>query len=257
MTKVSKRDSPNKSYLGEVFSRLTVIADSEYRTLLSGEKKRVMSCRCECGVVKKVDLALLKRGNTKSCGCYNVDVITKRNTTHGMKGTRFYSIYKDMKKRCSNEKCDSYKYYGGRGIKNEFTSFEHFRDTMLSTYDETLTLERKDVNGNYSPNNCKWIPLKQQAWNKTNNIMYKGVSLPKYCHDNNISHKLVLGRIGGGWDIERAINTPLVDNRKEILFEGDTYFLQELCDKQGITPEATYYRKSKGITGHDLYKPKR
>lgn len=255
-TKVLKRDSPNKSYLGEVFGRLMVINDSEYRTLLSGEKKRVMSCKCECGVIKKVDLAALKRGNTKSCGCYNIEYVTNRNTTHGMKGTRFYSIYSDIVKRCENINAAHYKNYGGRGIKNEFLSFEHFRDTMLGSYSDDLTIERIDVNGNYSPSNCEWIPMKNQAWNKRNNIMYGGVSLPKYCSEHGLDYRMISGRISYGWDIERAVNTPFVDIRKRIEFKGSIYSLIELCKKQGITPEAVYYRKAKGITGDDLYKPR-
>jgi len=213
IAKVTKRDSPNKDYVGMKFGRLLIIKDGGYRHLKSGEKKRIMICVCDCKVEKTIDLAALKRGITKSCGCYNVDVVTKRNITHGMKGTRFYSIYSGIVKRCENTNAVHYKNYGGRGIKNEFLSFEHFKEIMFDSYSDNLTIERIDVNGNYSPNNCKWIPMSEQGWNKRNNIVYNGVSLPQYCHENYLNYKLISGRIRDGWDIEKAIKTPKMAHR--------------------------------------------
>lgn len=216
-TKVQKRDFPNKSYVGEIFGRLTVIDDTQYRTLLSGERKRVAYCKCECGKFKNIDLAALKKGGTKSCGCYNYDVVMKRNITHGMKDTRFYSIYCDMNKRCNNAKSMHYKNYGGRGIKNDFLSFEHFRDTMLATYKDNLTLERIDVNGNYSPSNCTWIPFIEQARNRRNTVRYNGESLITYCERNSLNNKLIQKRLRRGWSIEDAISKPLKTNK--VLFK--------------------------------------
>lgn len=93
---------------------------------------------------------------------------------HGMKHTRIYGIWCDVKKRCYNPNCKSYKYYGGKGIsvcdewKNNFLSFYYW--SMANGYKDDLQIDRIDTNGNYSPKNCRWITHSEQQKNKTNNI---------------------------------------------------------------------------------------
>lgn len=84
------------------------------------------------------------------------------------KQKRLYSVYAGILSRCNNPKRVKYKNYGGRGIKCEFLSYLDFKHWALSNgYNDTLTIERINVNGNYSKDNCKWIPAKDQVYNKT------------------------------------------------------------------------------------------
>ena len=131
-------------------------------------------CRCECGSTTIVETRALKMGKTRSCGCLARKLTVERNTTHKGTHTRLYGIYNKIKWRCEYPSCNSYRYYGERGIRicDEWkNSFEAFRDWALSHgYREDLTIDRIDVNGNYEPNNCRWATKKVQSRNKRNNI---------------------------------------------------------------------------------------
>jgi len=185
-----------KSFDGEKFGKLTIIRDCGLVYFPKSRPKRRVLCKCECGKEKELTLADVKSGRITSCGCVLSQVTRERMTKHGMKHTRFYETFMGIKKRCNDINNKEYKNYGGRGIKNEFTSFEHFRDTMLSTYNDDLTIERKDVNGNYSPDNCKWIPMSEQSWNKRYSLKYNGISLIQYCKEKGYSYKLVKDSAG-------------------------------------------------------------
>jgi len=127
---------------------------------------------CVCSCVDKgrtvTTTDKLKSGHTTSCGCWQ----RSHNKTHGMHKDRLYKIWQDIKNRCYNPKHESYKNYGGRGIqacKCVTVGFEPFRDWAVATgYTDEMTIERKDVNGDYCicNNNLKWIPFYKQAWNR-------------------------------------------------------------------------------------------
>ena len=91
------------------------------------------------------------------------------NYIHGYRGTKLYKIWRNMKSRCLNKNRENYQYYGGRGITiyPEWLDFIPFRDWALKNeYREDLTIDRKDINGNYEPSNCQWIPLKENCQKK-------------------------------------------------------------------------------------------
>lgn len=133
-------------------------------------------CRCDCGNIVLVDGRNLDSGHTRSCGCYKAEQSVICNTTHGESKTRLYGIWCDMKKRCHNKNSRAYKDYGGRGIRvcSEWLVWENFRDWAFengySDIDEDarlqLSIERVDVNGNYEPSNCCWIPRNEQSRNR-------------------------------------------------------------------------------------------
>ena len=129
---------------------------------------------CNCGKEKVINVDSVKSGKTKSCGCLFKDWFKdwKGNYKHGMRKTKTYKSWESMKRRCLNESCFEYKYYGGRGITvcDEWMKFENFYKDMGKVPDK-LTLDRTDNNGNYELNNCRWATRKQQANNRRSNLI--------------------------------------------------------------------------------------
>jgi hypothetical protein len=151
---------PKKNVVGEVYGRLTITGDAPYRT-----KDRRVYVQCECGNAKDVLLGDLRRGDTVSCGCYLKEVIM----VHGDATTRLYKIFKGMHNRCCLPSTTRYVEYGGRGIRvcPEWHDYEVFRAWALTHgYEDTLSIDRKDNDKNYEPDNCRWIPKGHQQRNK-------------------------------------------------------------------------------------------
>ena len=133
--------------------------------------------------------------------------------THGETGTRLYNIWDTMKARCYRKSHCSYDVYGGKGIRvcDEWKdNYIAFRDWALANgYRDDLTIDRIDSNGNYCPENCRWVTNKLQGRNKTNTIYINGKSLSDLCDEKGLPHNTVYNRIKlYGWDIEKALNTP-------------------------------------------------
>lgn len=133
---------------------------------------------CVCGRKKYAGGADLRRGFIKSCGCLKGG----HNKTHGMSGTRLYHVWFQMKSRCENLKDKDFQYYGERGISvcEEWQEFEPFMEWATNNgYGEGLTIERKDNDAGYSPDNCCFIPANKQASNqrKTRHVYLGGVKM--------------------------------------------------------------------------------
>ena len=147
---------------------------------ISDKKVRKWECKCKCGNIIYVRVADLTSGNTKSCGCLQKEIARKNKTKHGCCKERLYRIWCNMKTRCTNPKTAQYKDYGGRGIsicKDWMYSYQSFREWALENgYRDDLTLERIDVNGNYCPENCTFIPKSKQPLNSRSNhfVCYNG-----------------------------------------------------------------------------------
>ena len=119
-------------------------------------------CTCKCGTQRNVRDAEIRRGSSTSCGCYNREICS----THHETNTRLYEIWHGMKQRCNNPNSkDALNYYNrGISICREWSeSFEVFRDwALLNGYRDDLSIDRMNVNGDYSPDNCKWSTAKEQ-----------------------------------------------------------------------------------------------
>lgn len=157
--------------IGLRFGRLTVMEKTHI-------KNRVhWVCNCECGSTVSVLTDSLKSGKTKSCGCLHREKVRELATTHGRYYEPLHGVWNSMLQRCGNPKSKDYKYYGARGISvcSEWRSYIFFRNWALSAgYEQGLTIDRIDNDGNYEPVNCHWIPLEKQMNNRRNT---KGVAL--------------------------------------------------------------------------------
>lgn len=183
----------------------------------SKARKLMWLCECECGKTNIVTGSDLTSGKTKSCGCSKVERMRKQSLTHGQSGTRIYGIWRGMKTRCYNPKFHEFRNYGGRGISmcKEWTDdFCKFEDWALHNgYNEKLTIERIDVNGNYEPSNCRWATIQEQANNRTSNHLLtfngKTMNIAEWAREVGIKDKLLRRRIRDGWTTDRALTQPV------------------------------------------------
>lgn len=174
--------------------------------------------KCDCGSYTIQDIGSVAAGKTKSCGCYHREESAVRAsmqfTKHGLRSTRLYSIWKSMKVRCLNPNSKSYKDYGCRGIticNSWATDFKSFYDwAMSSGYADNLTIDRIDVNKNYTPENCRWATQKQQCLNKRNTKFYNynGIryTVNQLSTMSGIPEKTLRDRLKSGWEVDRAIH---------------------------------------------------
>lgn len=205
---------------GQRFGRLTVIERVE-----SPRAQAQWRCVCDCGKETVVRSQDLRNGHTKSCGCYGLEVSVSHTpsfSTHKESRSRLYRVWIGMKGRCNNCKNKAYSYYGGRGIKvcqDWDESYALFRDWALANgYQENLTIDRIDVNGNYCPENCRWVSMKVQMNNTRANrrITLNGETktMAEWSESTGLSYETIRNRTIKGKPADEVLQMPKAGREK-------------------------------------------
>ena len=148
-----------RELIGVRFGKIVVQSYSEYK-----DGRHYWNCLCDCGKIKVVKQSFLITSDTKSCGC-----LIGKHITHGASYSYTYKSYRNMRKRCLQKTFKYYDNYGGRGIviANRWLGKDGFKNFLedMGERPKGLTLERKNNDGNYEPDNCKWATMKEQLNN--------------------------------------------------------------------------------------------
>lgn len=218
--------------INQKINGLTYLGEAEPTINNQNKKIRRLKMQCFCGNIFTPRMSDLKAKGVKSCGCMNKEIIRKTHTKHGLtknrNETKLYSIWKSIKQRCLNPNCKAYINYGGRGITicDEWKNNpELFSDWALSNgYDNGLEIDRINVNGNYEPNNCRFVTRFINSINKRkskfNTTGYTGISYIKSrkAYSARISinkERLYLGYFKNIEDANNARNEYIIKNNLE------------------------------------------
>lgn len=202
--------------IGKQFGLLKVIDRAENDK--NGSPKWL--CLCECGNEKVVYGSCLRYGTTQSCGCKQKEWNSIGHTIHGLSRSKLYGVWRSMKYRCNNPNSPAYRHYGGRGIQvcedwnNSFGSFCEW--AHMSGYQEGLSIDRIDVDGDYNPDNCRWATVKMQTNNQRNNhlIEYDGEihTISEWADITGIRKSVLYSRIKNGWEVKDALTKPVLQS---------------------------------------------
>lgn len=186
---------------GQRFGRLTVLSRAEN----TRNGTSTWLCKCDCGKLTVAPCTKLTRGLIVSCGC-------RRLSQNGDSNTRLYRIWYNMHKRCEDPKRDHYDKYGGRGIRvcDEWSNFSTFKKWALAHgYSDNLSIDRIDFDGNYEPQNCRWISQKEQMQNISTNrhITYNGqtYTVSQFAAFLGVPNYTIHNHLKAGWTAERMV----------------------------------------------------
>lgn len=248
-------DQPGyKDWAGRESHYLTVI-DSYMRITEGKSRQRYFLCKCKCGNEKLVHGDGIRKQRIKSCGCWKSKVDARKaknmglkNLKHGLSESRIYKIWDSMLYRCNNPNDASYENYGGRGITvcEKWHTFDGFYEDMAEGYADNLTIDRKDVNGNYEKGNCRWITRQEQAGNKTNTIYieHKGrrMKLKDWALELGLKESTIKNRLRLKMPTAEVLFPGLKHNSVLITYKGETKTPKEWSAEVDI-PEKTIKRR--------------
>lgn len=198
-----------KDLTGMVFGSLTAL-------MYAGSNKHGQAtwvCDCACGKRKTIVAQSLLNGDSTTCGMAGHRGPT--NYVHGMKGAPIYGVWNSMKNRCSNPKIASFKSYGGRGIKvcERWQKFENFYADMGDRPSDNHSIERRNNNSDYSPENCYWADKATQAKNKRNNRFIEAngerLHLAEWARRLGCNPPAILARLATGMSEVEAVTKPI------------------------------------------------
>lgn len=204
-----------KDLSGRQYGRLVVVSHKGFNS----RRNAMWLCECECGQSAVVSSDCLQKGSTRSCGCYQIETTRARSITHGKKGSRAYSAWRSMRKRCEVPSSHNFARYGGRGIAvcDKWGAFEEFYRDMGDP-PPGMSLDRINNDGGYAPGNCRWATPKMQSRNTSTNRVYeyqgKRMVLAGWAETTGISFAVLWSRLSKlGWSIDEALETDVGDTR--------------------------------------------
>lgn len=187
-------------------------------TILSETLNEKVQAQCKCGKTKEMFVRNIIRGLSTNCGCVANEKIKKRMSSHGESKTKLYGVWLAMRNRCYLKTSKSYNDYGGRGIRvteRWQKSYEAFRDWSIKNgYKEGLQIDRTNNNGNYEPENCKWVTRLVNANNTRRNVF---ITIDDITHTEsewgriaNIKGSLIRERVSRGWQGKLLLIKPVL-----------------------------------------------
>lgn len=192
---------------GVRFGRLTATS----RHTRPGCRKSFWTCICDCGKETSVFIGNLRSGSIKSCGCLRLEILDR--TTHGLSATPEYEVWTGMIDRCMNQECEKYADYGGRGIRvcERWLDVRNFYADMAPR-PEGLSLGRRDNDGDYTPDNCRWESWDEQRNNKRTTVwvtyMGEEMSISQCARKLGIHYQTLRSRLLNG-SLHDALTKPL------------------------------------------------
>lgn len=218
---MANKNYRNTKWIGCKFNMLTVIGIERVETKC-GEKEWWWRVKCDCGREKLMRSWYVANGHNVSCGCYSKKIFEDMITKHGESHTRLHTIWSSMLERCRDTRIKfNYRYYG-RGIKvcEEWHDYGKFSQwAKANGYQEGLSIERIDNDGDYCPENCKWIKRNLQQRNRSTTLWveFQGrkMSLAEACEIADLPYKTVFARYRQlGWPLEKALSEPVACSHK-------------------------------------------
>lgn len=237
----ASRPYSGESLIGREFERWFV----ESYAGKDGRNRPFWNCRCQCGTRRAVDGDRLLRGNSRSCGCFHRQIVSKQN---GNSKRIEYVIWRNIVRRCVNKDDAAYHNYGGRGIRicdRWLNSFDAFFEDVGERPDESLTLGRIDNDGHYEPGNVEWQTDVEQANNKRNSrfLTHDGetMTLNQWSRKLGICREVIRDRIDRGATTEEAFAPPKPRYRM-LTHNGKTQDMKAWSVELGI-PHSTIRRR--------------
>lgn len=198
-----------RNLTGLVFGSLTALTPTERRDGSS----IVWRCRCVCGAIVEMSNNCLQAPYNHSCGCQRGTASVTHGETKRKQWTPEYVVWAGIISRCTNPKSKRFYQYGGRGITvcDRWRTYDHFRADM-GPRPAGCTIDRKDNDLGYSPDNCRWATQKEQQRNRSNNrlLTWNGRTMcaAEWAEVTGLDPKRIIGRLHRGWSIERTLSTP-------------------------------------------------
>ena len=210
---------------GERFGRLKVVKIGKDKYLPCGKRVVTWDCVCDCGNTTNVSSAHLKSGHTLSCGCAHkeqMEAWKTINLSHGRTQnktpTKSYATWTGIKRRCYNRNDIDYPNYGKKGIKlwdgwkDNPKAFCEYAEALPRYEEEKTTIDRIDFRKDYEPGNIRWITIKEQQRNRSNNVWITAngetMLLQDWANRTGIDRRTIAARLKLGWSPEKAVNTP-------------------------------------------------